>query len=92
MTEDRSNENTGEGKDLGNFHGMLHTALASHFRAGRSRYSKTKYDPLNAFLPGHLAAWIPNVVRYGSGRNTPSAITLRPAKALAFFRLLIERP
>lgn len=51
-------------KDLGNFHGMLHTGLASHFRAGGSRYSKTIYDPLNAFLPGHLAAWIPHVMRY----------------------------
>jgi len=51
-------------KDLGNFDGMLHTGLASHFRAGGSRYSQTTYNPLNAFRPGHLAAWIPHVMRY----------------------------
>lgn len=43
---------------------MFHTGLGSHFRAGGSRYSKTTYDPLNAFRPGHLAAWIPHVMRY----------------------------
>ena len=64
MANRDSEPQQGEGKDLGNFDGILHTGLASHFHAGGSRYSKTKYDPLNAFLPGHLAAWIPHVVRY----------------------------
>lgn len=51
-------------KDLANFHNMFHTGLSSHFRAGASRYSRTTYDPLNAFLPSHLSEWIPHVVRY----------------------------
>ena len=53
------------GKDLGGtFQGVLHTALGSHFRAGASRYSQTTYDPLQAFLPSHLAAWIPHLIRF----------------------------
>jgi hypothetical protein len=51
-------------KDLHNFKGMGHSGFASHFRAGGSQYSRTLYNPLNAFLPSHLAAWIPHVVRY----------------------------
>ena len=43
---------------------MLHTGLGSHFRAGSTRYSKTTYSPLNAFLPGHLLAWVSHVIRY----------------------------
>jgi Calcineurin-like phosphoesterase len=43
---------------------MWHTGFGSHFRAGGSGYSRTAYDPLNAFRPGHLAAWIPHVMRY----------------------------
>jgi hypothetical protein len=64
MTTTSNSENRKSGKDLGNYHGMLHTALASHFRAGASRYSRTTYDPLQAFLPSHLAAWIPHVIRF----------------------------
>lgn len=51
-------------KDLANFHNMLHTGFGSHFRAGASRYSRTTYDPLNAFRASHLSEWIPHVVRY----------------------------
>src|ERR1700722_19420301 len=58
-------------KDLGNFDGMLHTGFASHFRAGGSRYSETRYNPLNAFLPSHLAAWIPHVARYWFHKKHP---------------------
>jgi hypothetical protein len=58
-------------KDLGNFAGMFHTGLGSHFRAGGSGYSKTTYDPLNAFRPGHLAAWIPHVMRYWFHKKHP---------------------
>jgi calcineurin-like phosphoesterase family protein len=64
MTRSRSHGNKARHKRLGNFKGMLHTGLASHFRAGASRYSETAYDPISAFLPSHLAAWIPHVVRY----------------------------
>jgi hypothetical protein len=58
-------------KDLRNFAGIFHSGLASHFRAGGSRYSKTTYSPLNAFLPSHLAAWIPHVMRYWFHRKHP---------------------
>jgi len=50
---------------------MLHTGLASHFRAGGSRYSETVYDPLQAFIPSHLAAWIPHVIRYWFHKKHP---------------------
>ena len=59
------------GKDLANFHGMFHTAFASHFRAGASRYSQTTYDPLQAFLPSHLTAWIPHVIRFWLHKRHP---------------------
>src|ERR1700761_5503969 len=64
MAKARADENKPARKDLGNFDGMFHSGFASHFRAGGSGYSKTTYNPLNAFLPSHLAAWIPHVVRY----------------------------
>jgi hypothetical protein len=65
MTRGRSDEKKkAGGKDLGNFVGMFHTGFASHFRAGASGYSRTSYNPLNALLPSHLAAWIPHVIRY----------------------------
>jgi hypothetical protein len=51
-------------KNLGNFDGMLHSGLGSHFRAGGSGYSSTTYDPLNALLPGHMARWISHVARF----------------------------
>jgi hypothetical protein len=58
-------------KDLANFDGMFHTAFASHFRAGASAYSKTEYNPLYAFRPSHLAAWIPHVMRYWFRKKHP---------------------
>lgn len=58
-------------KVLGNFDGMWHTALGAHFRAGGSRYSQTTYDPLKAFRPDHLAAWIPQVMRYWFHKKHP---------------------
>jgi len=51
-------------KDLKNFAGQLHTALASHFRAAGSAYSEAVYDPFSAFLPGKLLKWIPHVAKY----------------------------
>jgi hypothetical protein len=51
-------------KDLANFHKILHVGFAAHWRAGGSRYSETTYNPLNAFLPSHLTAWVPHVLRY----------------------------
>jgi Calcineurin-like phosphoesterase len=64
MLKNLGNEKQYGGKDLGNFDGMLHTGFASHFRAGGSRYSTTTYNPLDAFLPNHLVAWIPHVIRF----------------------------
>lgn len=61
----------GRRKDLGNFAGRIHSGLASHFGAGASRYSQTEYSPLNAFLPGNLAAWIPHVIRYWVRKKHP---------------------
>jgi hypothetical protein len=64
MTEDRHNKGESPRKNLRNFSGMLHTGFGSHFRAGASGYSRTTYNPLKAFLPGHLAAWMFHVMRY----------------------------
>jgi hypothetical protein len=51
-------------KDLGNYDGAIHSGLAAHFRAGGSGYSETTYNPLNAFLPGHMLTWISHVAKY----------------------------
>jgi hypothetical protein len=59
------------GKDLANFQTLWHSGLASHFQAGGSRYSETTYDPLKAFLPSHLAAWITHVARYWFQKKHP---------------------
>jgi Calcineurin-like phosphoesterase len=56
-------------KDLGNLSGPLHSGLASHFLAGASGYSTTTYDPLKAFLPGHLLTWISHVAKFWFGRK-----------------------
>ena len=74
-------------KDLGNFHGMFHTGLGSHFRAGGSRYSKTTYSPLNAFRPGHLAAWIPHVMRYWFHKKHAIRDYATPGKGGGIFRI-----
>src|ERR1700677_4474576 len=74
-------------KDLGNFIGMFHTALGSHFRAGGSNYSETTYDPLNAFLPSHLAAWIPHVMRYWFHKKHPFRDYTTPGKGTGIFRM-----
>jgi Calcineurin-like phosphoesterase len=58
-------------KDLGNFSGAFHSALASHFRAGGSDYSQTTYDPLKAFLPDHLFTWISRVAKFWFRRKHP---------------------
>jgi hypothetical protein len=63
--------NRGRRKDLGNFSGPIHSGLAAHFGAGASRYSQTEYSPLNAFLPSHVAAWIPRVMRYWFRKKCP---------------------
>ena len=77
----------GQRKDLKNFDGVLHSGLASHFRAGGSRYSKTKYDPLNAFLPSHLAAWIPHVARYWFHKKHAYRDYTTPGKGTGIFPL-----
>lgn len=51
-------------KDLGNFTGPSYSGLAAHFRAGGSNYSQTTYDPLKAFLPGHMWTWISHVAKF----------------------------
>jgi len=51
-------------KDLSNFHKMLHTGLASHFRSGGAAYSEESYNPLFGLLPSRLVKWIPHVARY----------------------------
>ncbi len=85
MGESEKQPDTTEGKDLGNFEGMLHTGLASHFRAGGSGYSKDEYDPLNAFLPSHLAAWIPHVVRYWFHKKHPFRDYTTPGKGTGIY-------
>jgi hypothetical protein len=57
-------ESKGPRKDLGNFTGPFHSALAAHFHAAGSNYSQTTYSPLKAFLPGHMLTWISHVARY----------------------------
>jgi hypothetical protein len=74
-------------KDLGNFAGMLHTGFASHFRAAASRYSKTRYNPLNAFLPSHLAAWIPHVIRYWFHKKHPFRDYTTPGNGNGIFKI-----
>ena len=64
MAKQGGDEKQSSRKDLGNFHGLFPGGFASHLRAGGSRYSKSAYNPLNILLPGHLAAWIPNVAKY----------------------------
>ena len=87
MTDNPGNQDTSGRKDLGNFTGMLHSALAAHFRAGGSRYSETTYDPLKAFLPSHLAAWIPHVMRYWFHKKHPFRDYTTPGKGTGIFHV-----
>jgi len=64
MKDAMGREEKGNRKDLGNFHHMFHSGLASHFRAGASSYSEDSYNPLFGFLPDRLMKWIPHVARY----------------------------
>jgi hypothetical protein len=57
-------EEPAAGKDLGNFTGFAHSRLAAHFQAARTGYSSATYDPIAAFLPNRLLAWIPKVAKY----------------------------
>jgi hypothetical protein len=66
---------------------MWHSGLGSHFRAGGSLYSKTTYNPLNAFRPGHLAAWIPHVVRYWFHKKYPFRDYTTPGKGTGIFSI-----
>lgn len=75
------------GKDLANFVGLSRTGFASHFRAGGSHYSTTTYDPLNAFLPGNLAEWIPHVIRYWFHRKHPFRDYTAPGKGNGIFTI-----
>jgi hypothetical protein len=84
MTQDNKSKG-GRRKDLGNFAGMLNTGFGAHFRAGGSRYSKTAYSPLNAFLPGHLAAWIPHVMRFWFRERHPFRDYTTPGKGTGIY-------
>src|ERR1017187_221389 len=57
-------DETASGKDLGNFTGFAHSRLSAHFQAARTGYSSATYDPIAAFLPNRLFAWIPKVAKY----------------------------
>jgi hypothetical protein len=57
-------DETGSGKDLGNFTGFAHSRISVHFHAARTGYSTTTYDPIAAFLPSRLFTWIPQVAKY----------------------------
>jgi predicted phosphodiesterase len=60
----RAPDETGSGKDLGNFKGFAHSRITAHFQAARAAYSTTTYDPIAAFLPSRLFEWIPRVAKY----------------------------
>src|SRR5271154_723865 len=64
VASDDPMESKGPRKDLGNFAGPFHSALAAHFRAAGSNYSQTTYSPLKAFLPGHMLTWISHVAKF----------------------------
>jgi hypothetical protein len=57
-------DETGSGKDLGNFTGFANSRISAHFHAARTGYSTTTYDPIAAFLPSRLFSWIPQVAKY----------------------------
>src|SRR5450631_4876016 len=57
-------DETGSGKDLGNFTGFANSRITAHFHAARSGYSTATYDPISAFLPNRLLKWIPQVAKY----------------------------
>ena len=59
-----ASDETGSGKDLGNFKGFAHSRITAHFQAARAAYSTTTYDPIAAFLPSRLIKWIPQVAKY----------------------------
>jgi hypothetical protein len=59
-----SPEETGPGKDLGNFKGFTLSRIAAHFHAAGAGYSTATYDPISAFLPSRLLEWIPQVAKY----------------------------
>ena len=57
-------EQTGPGKDLGNFKGFTLSRISAHFHAAGAGYSTATYDPMSAFLPSRLFEWIPQVAKY----------------------------
>src|ERR1022692_3654703 len=57
-------EETGPGKDLGNFKGFTLSRISAHFHAAGAGYSTATYDPISAFLPSRLLEWIPQVAKY----------------------------
>jgi len=56
-------DETGSGKDLGNFTGFANSRITAHFHAARTGYSTATYDPISAFLPNRLFEWIPRVAK-----------------------------
>src|SRR5580700_4621864 len=74
-------------KDLGNFHEMLHTGFASHFRAGGASYSQELYNPLFGLLPGRLVKWIPHVARYWFSKKHELRDYTTPGKGNGVFSL-----
>ena len=87
MSNDDVSQKSAGRKDLGNFAGPMHSGLASHFGAGGSRYSQTEYSPLKAFLPSHLAAWIPHVMRYWFHKKCPFLDYTAPGKGNGIFQM-----
>src|ERR1022692_3142037 len=62
-------EETGPGKDLGNFKGFTLSRISAHFHAAGAGYSTATYDPIAAFLPNRLFVWLSHVVKYWFHKN-----------------------
>lgn len=74
-------------KDLGNFDGFFHSGFTAHFRAGGSCYSHEEYNPLSAFLPGHLLKWIPHVARFWFRKRHPFRDFTEPGHGNGIFQI-----
>jgi len=57
-------EESGPGKDLGNFNGFSLSRFSAHFHAAGTGYSTAAYNPISAFLPSRLFEWIPQVAKF----------------------------
>jgi hypothetical protein len=59
-----TSDESGSGKDLGNYTGFAHSRFAAHFRAALTGYSTSAYDPISAFLSTRLFKLLPQVAKY----------------------------